>query len=197
APGCALLAQPSLLGVRRRTAATTAARPTMSPAGRGRDQGAGGRPLAVILARQPAPLRGSARAPKVLTSKSYLSPRGYLQHAGERHPQTRGRAVHHRVVLHRPNPADSDRSIEWYYALNDFQYRLVGEKEGDEIKYHVEVQKRYDWGIPSEHRATVSGDGPGPLGMDLEQADIAYLHSSDMAQDFNVSGSSDEMTARS
>lgn len=96
-----------------------------------------------------------------------------------------------------PNPADGDRSMEWYYALNHFQYRLVGEKQGDEIKYHVEVQKRYDWGIPSEHRATVSGGGPGPMGMDLEQADIAHLHTSGMAQDFDVSGSSDEMTARS
>ncbi|NBE56189.1 hypothetical protein [Streptomyces boluensis] len=94
-----------------------------------------------------------------------------------------------------PNPKDGDSSQEWFYALNHFQYRLVGEKQGDEITYHVEVQKRYDWGIPSEHRATVSGGGPGPTGMDLEQADIAHLHSSGMAQDFDVSGSSDEMTA--
>ncbi|EST36173.1 hypothetical protein N566_16595 [Streptomycetaceae bacterium MP113-05] len=96
-----------------------------------------------------------------------------------------------------PDPADGDRSMEWYYALNHFQYRLVGEKEGDEITYHVEVQKRYDWGTPSEHRATVSGGGPGPFGMDLEQADIAHLHSSGMARDFDVAGSSEEMTARS
>lgn len=96
-----------------------------------------------------------------------------------------------------PDPEDGDRSMEWYYALNHFQYRLVGEKEGDEITYHVEVKKRYGWGIPSEHRATVSGGGPGPIGMDMEQADIAHLHSSGMARDFDVSGSSDEMTARS
>ncbi|MDI3384702.1 hypothetical protein QIS99_00480 [Streptomyces sp. B-S-A8] len=96
-----------------------------------------------------------------------------------------------------PRPEDGDSSMEWYYALNHFQYRLVGEKEDGEITYHVEVKKRYDWGIPSEHRATVSGGGPGPLGMELEQADIAHLHTSGMARDFNVSGSSDEMTARS
>ncbi|MFI2190313.1 hypothetical protein [Streptomyces sioyaensis] len=60
-----------------------------------------------------------------------------------------------------------------------------------------QVRKRYDWGIPSEHRATVSGGGPGPLGMSLEQADIAHLHSSGMARDFDVSGSSDELTAHS
>ncbi|MDT0458269.1 hypothetical protein RM550_21435 [Streptomyces sp. DSM 41527] len=96
-----------------------------------------------------------------------------------------------------PDPGDGDSSTEWYYALNHFQYRLVGEKEGDEITYHVEVKKRYDWGIPSEHRATVSGGGPGPLGMNLEQADIAHLHSSGMARDFDVSGTSDEMTVHS
>lgn len=61
--------------------------------------------------------------------------------------------------------------------------------------YHVEVKKRYDWGIPSEHRATVSGGGPGPLGMNLEQADIAHLHSSGMARDFDVSGTCGTETA--
>ncbi|MDI3420873.1 hypothetical protein [Streptomyces luteolus] len=96
-----------------------------------------------------------------------------------------------------PKPEHGDSSMEWYYALNHFQYRLVGEKEDGEITYHVEVKKRYDWGIPSEHRATVSGGGPGPLGMELEQADIAHLHTSGMARDFNVSGSSGDMTARS
>ncbi|MFG2528135.1 hypothetical protein [Streptomyces sp. NPDC048516] len=96
-----------------------------------------------------------------------------------------------------PDPSDGDSSTEWYYALNHFQYRLVGEKEGGEVTYHVEVKKRYDWGIPSEHRATVSGGGPGPLGMNLEQADIAHLHSSGMARDFDVSGTSGEMTVHS
>lgn len=86
--------------------------------------------------------------------------------------------------------------MEWYYALNHFQYRLVGEKEGGDITYRVDVKKRYDWGIPSEHRSTVSG-GAGPFGMDLEQADIAHLHSSGMARDFDVSGSSGKMKARS
>ncbi|ARF58073.1 hypothetical protein B1H19_31320 [Streptomyces gilvosporeus] len=77
------------------------------------------------------------------------------------------------------------------------QYRLVGQKEGGKITYHVEVRKRHDRGIPSEHSATVSGGGQGPLGMSLEQADTAHLHSSAKTQDFDVSGSSDEMTDRS
>lgn len=91
-----------------------------------------------------------------------------------------------------PDIHDGDSSLEWYYALNHFQYRLVGEKDGDEITYRVDVMKRYDWGIPSEHRRTLEG-GWGPLSIEMEQADIARLHSVGMAQDFNVYGSSDVM----
>lgn len=98
------------------------------------------------------------------------------------------------MVLHRPRSGGRRLQHGGCYALNHFQYRLVREKEGDEITCHAEVEKRYDWGIPSEHRGTVSGGGPGPMGMDLEQAEIAHLHhlhSSGMAQDFDVSGSSE------
>lgn len=92
-----------------------------------------------------------------------------------------------------PDPADGDSSMEWYYALNHFQYRVVGEVHDGEATYRVEVRKRYDWGIPSEHRATVSG-GAGPAEIEMEQADIAHLHSVGMARDFDVVGTSDEMT---
>jgi hypothetical protein len=91
-----------------------------------------------------------------------------------------------------PDPKDGDRSMEWYYALNHFQYRLVGEKVDGEIVYQVEVQKRYDWGIPSEHRRSL--DAPGGM-VHLEQADIAHLNTVGMARDFDVSGRSDPMTA--
>ena len=52
-----------------------------------------------------------------------------------------------------------------------------------------EVQKLYDWGIPSEHRSDVGG------GQQMEQADIAHLNTVGLAQDFNVRGTSDEMTS--
>ncbi len=55
--------------------------------------------------------------------------------------------------------------MDWYYGLNHFQYRTVGEKHGDQVTYHVEVQKRYDWGVPSEHRRTQTAFG-GPFEMD-------------------------------
>ncbi|GDY33306.1 hypothetical protein [Gandjariella thermophila] len=89
-----------------------------------------------------------------------------------------------------PNVTDGDRSLNWFYALNHFQYRLVGEKTGGTITYHVEVQKRYDWGIPSEHRSSL--DRP-PIY--LEQADIAHLNSVGKAKEFDVRGTSGKMTA--
>ncbi len=79
-----------------------------------------------------------------------------------------------------------------YYGLNHFQYRTVGEKHGDQVTYHVEVQKRYDWGVPSEHRRTQTAFG-GPFKMELEQADLARLNSTGLARDFDVKGSSGQM----
>ncbi|WP_411138087.1 hypothetical protein [Streptomyces sp. C10] len=91
-----------------------------------------------------------------------------------------------------PNPKDGDKSMDWYYGLNHFQYRTVGEKHGDQVTYHVEVQKRYDWGVPSEHRRTQTAFG-GPFEMELEQADLARLNSTGLARDFDVKGSSGQM----
>lgn len=77
-----------------------------------------------------------------------------------------------------PNVDNGAKSRNWYYALNNFEYRVVGEKNGDETSYHVEVRKNYDWGIPSEGRGNLK---KGPV--ELEQADIAHLHSTGMARD--------------
>jgi hypothetical protein len=79
--------------------------------------------------------------------------------------------------------------MDWYYGLNHFQYRTVGEKQNGKIRYHVEVKKRYDWGVPSEQRSDLHGPG-----IDLEQADIAHLNTSGEARDFNVHGSSRDTT---
>ncbi|GAA2333262.1 hypothetical protein [Streptomyces cuspidosporus] len=91
-----------------------------------------------------------------------------------------------------PRLSDGGKSLDWYYALNHFQYRTVGEKRDGRITYHVEVQKRYDWGIPSEHRRNVSGVG-GLITM--EQADIAHLNTTGKAHDFDVRGRTGERTA--
>ncbi|MGV4926633.1 hypothetical protein K2224_33895 (plasmid) [Streptomyces sp. BHT-5-2] len=93
-----------------------------------------------------------------------------------------------------PDPKDGEKSLDWYYGLNHFQYRVVGEKHGDQVTYHVDVQKRYDWGIPSEHRRTQTAFG-GPFKMELEQADLAHLNTTGLARDFDVKGSSGQMQA--
>lgn len=96
----------------------------------------------------------------------------------KRRPQARRRAVHHGMVLHRTQPRRRRQQHGVVLRAQPLPVPSRPEKEDGEIHYHVEVQKRYDWGIPVENRATVSRGGPGPFGMDLEQADIAHLHSS-------------------
>ncbi|MCI2424162.1 hypothetical protein MOQ72_42890 [Saccharopolyspora sp. K220] len=89
----------------------------------------------------------------------------------------------------RPDLDDGPSNLNWYYALNNFEYRLVGEKQGDEVTYQVEVRKQYDWGTPSEHRADLE---KGPV--HLEQADIAHLNSVGFARDFQVHGKTGQLT---
>lgn len=89
---------------------------------------------------------------------------------------------------------DGKGGQDWYYSFNHFQYRLVGEKHGDQVEYHVEIQKRYDWGIPSEHRRDLEKDSP-VLDVDFEQADIAHLNTTGKTRDFDVIGSSARKTA--
>jgi hypothetical protein len=86
-----------------------------------------------------------------------------------------------------------DEVMNWYYGLHHFQYRLVGHKSGDRITYQVEVRKRYDWGVPSEHRKDL--EAPLHL-MDAEQAEIARLNHTGLAQDFDVQGRTTTMTAQ-
>jgi hypothetical protein len=84
----------------------------------------------------------------------------------------------------------ADKNLNWYYALNNFDYRVVGEKHGDQITYHVEVEKRYDWGVPSEHRRDLD---KGPV--HFEQSDISRLNLVGKGKDFDVHGSTSTMTS--
>jgi hypothetical protein len=83
---------------------------------------------------------------------------------------------------------DGNKSMNWYYALHHFQYRVIGEKHGADMTYHVEVRKRYDWGTPSEHHRPLS-----KAGIHLEQPDIARLNMVGEAQDFDVTGRTSTM----
>jgi hypothetical protein len=90
----------------------------------------------------------------------------------------------------RPNLDDGGKNLNWYYAFNNFQYRLVGEKQGDHISYQVEVHKRYDWGVPSEHRRDLQ-----KFTAHFEQSEIARLNMVGEAKDFDVHGKTATMTA--
>ncbi|MYW69518.1 hypothetical protein GTY65_36445 [Streptomyces sp. SID8379] len=91
---------------------------------------------------------------------------------------------------------ESEAQRNWYYGLYHFQYRLVGTKQDGEIDYHVEVQKRYDWGTPSEHRGDLEKSLAGYDVVDIEQADVAELNRVGLAQDFDVHGSTGAQTSR-
>ncbi|RPK27536.1 RHS Repeat protein [Streptomyces sp. ADI91-18] len=79
---------------------------------------------------------------------------------------------------------DGDKSLDWYYALNNFQFRVTGtnlSKRG--ASYTVEVRKRYDWGVPSEGRLPLS-----KLWLRFDQPELAHLNTVGLARDFNVYG---------
>lgn len=85
-----------------------------------------------------------------------------------------------------------DKVMNWYYALHHFQYRVQGEKREDgSVRYQVHIRKKYDWGVPSEHRRNPSGHG-----VELEQSSIARLHHTRLARDFHVEGHSRTFTRK-
>ncbi|MEV7601815.1 RHS repeat-associated core domain-containing protein [Kitasatospora sp. NPDC089797] len=85
----------------------------------------------------------------------------------------------------RANEKDGDSSIGWFYALNNFQWRVSGvnRKDGGP-EYKLEIRKRYDWGTPSEGRDLLH-----KLHIKVTQPEIAHLNTVGLAQDFDVFGS--------
>ncbi|MFE3853604.1 DNRLRE domain-containing protein [Streptomyces griseorubiginosus] len=82
------------------------------------------------------------------------------------------------------------KTLDWYYALNHFQWRADGSlqtKYG--FTYTLKIRKRYDWGVPSEHRANLKIKIPGVLDYNIAQPEIAHLHTVGLARDYNVWGS--------
>jgi hypothetical protein len=90
-----------------------------------------------------------------------------------------------------PTLGDGGKNENWYYALNDFDYRVVGQKHDGQIEYRVEIKKRYDWGIPSEHRRDLERHF-----LHFEQADLARLNMVGEATDFDVTGTTGTRTTR-
>jgi hypothetical protein len=83
------------------------------------------------------------------------------------------------------------KAADWMYALNGFQYRVIGQTElvdgSLQGSMTVEVYKRYNFG-------NVGGGEPrntlhAPLGMfSLSQNDLAHLNTVGLAQDYDVVG---------
>ncbi|WP_157996005.1 hypothetical protein [Thermomonospora amylolytica] len=72
-------------------------------------------------------------------------------------------------------------NLDLYYAFNGYQYRIRG--EGD--NYTIEFYKRYNFGNENEQRGPLHLPALGTI----HQNDISHLHTSGMARDFDVYGS--------
>jgi RHS repeat-associated protein len=89
----------------------------------------------------------------------------------------------------RADEEDGESSLDWYYALNNFQFRVTGTNQRKfGTTYTVQVRKRYDWGVPSEHRNDLKQSFLW-VDVDVQQAEVAHLHTVGLAQDFDVYGS--------
>lgn len=86
--------------------------------------------------------------------------------------------------------ANEKDSLDWYYALNGFQYRVQGRQVYDgsgkpRMVAELSVYKRYNWGNGSES-VPRKDLHKGPI--ELKQKDMAHLHTSGMAREYNVVG---------
>jgi hypothetical protein len=81
-----------------------------------------------------------------------------------------------------PSASHDKQVLNWWYALNGYQYRVRGTRTG---AVTVDIYKRYNWG-------NVSGGKPrGNLPyLGTPQNDLAHLNSVGLAQDFDVWGES-------
>ncbi|MGY1502685.1 hypothetical protein ACW4TU_39925 [Streptomyces sp. QTS52] len=89
------------------------------------------------------------------------------------------------------DPSGRYKSSDWYYALYHLQWRASGSlrtKYG--FTYTLKIKKRYDWGVPREHKANLKIRIPGLLDYDIAQPEVAHLHTVGLARDYDVRGSS-------
>ncbi len=76
---------------------------------------------------------------------------------------------------------------DWYYSMNGYEYRIVGTDftmvDGQPVgQVRIDIYKRYNWGNPEggKHRDDIYG---------VSQNDLARLHETGLAQDFDITGS--------
>lgn len=83
------------------------------------------------------------------------------------------------------SPGDAVESEDWYYALNDFRYRVIGvmmtDDQGEQhIRSTVGVKKPYVFGPPRKDISTPAGT--------LPQSALEHLHRTGQAQNYIVQG---------
>ncbi|WP_157875875.1 hypothetical protein [Peterkaempfera griseoplana] len=87
---------------------------------------------------------------------------------------------------HNYSPGDAIESSDWYYAFNDFRWRLVGlikydSSGGQRVEYSVGVRKPYVFGRP---RRDIVKFGVVVAG----QEELKHLHTTALAQNFIAQG---------
>ncbi|MFI6349558.1 hypothetical protein [Streptomyces sp. NPDC050560] len=105
-------------------------------------------------------------------------------------------SVHDELRL--PGGGDRENVQDWFHTLNGYQYRVRGDTtaEGEKLtgEVTVDVYKRYNWGNPAggKHRDDLGPEGwMGSLTsgvFDIKQNDLAHLHTTGMARDYDVIG---------
>jgi RHS repeat-associated protein len=98
---------------------------------------------------------------------------------GDYDSQWQSAAIHKFMDQGDKGPAVQD----WWYALNGFQYRVQTSNNNKTIT--VEVFKRYNWGNPAGGKPR---DNVGYF-HEVNQNDLARLHTDGYARDYNVWGS--------
>ncbi|MFI6586024.1 hypothetical protein [Embleya sp. NPDC050493] len=104
--------------------------------------------------------------------------------------QWKAGAIHEDITaLQQQGKSASPELLDWYYALNGYQYRISGDVKEIDGKIvgdiRVDVSKRYDWGNPGgKPRADIDLKFT-----DVPQEDLARLNATGLAQDYDVRGS--------
>lgn len=81
------------------------------------------------------------------------------------------------------------RPLDYYYALNEYQYRVYGYSSGDAEHVTVDLFKRYNWGNPGGNPKDNRNDLTALGGLvDIPQNQVAQLNADGKTWDYNVWG---------
>ncbi len=87
----------------------------------------------------------------------------------------------------RTNTGNQNR--DWYFAVNNFQYRVSGGSSGGKQWYWLQVYKRYNYGTVEEGRRDLYLPNKDMTIMHIHQPEFARLHTLGLARDYDAVGS--------